>query len=78
MKWYKYKIQWLIKNNIKELKKLLSIFGVENIDKIVFRDYDLNVISVVYPKYFSKEKTYKELTENSKNPKADSIEILRR
>lgn len=87
MKRYQYKIQWLFgtdKLGIKNLKTMLDIIGVKSLDKICLRDFDYKIVDtytsfVMYPDGVAESETMKYIRkEIKKNPKINSIELLRK
>ena len=88
MKKYNYKIQWLLNanqlNKGKVLKQLIDILGVKSLDKIVFRDLDLNIIDeyngfIMFPCGVAEDETLKYVKKQlKKNEKIHYVEVLRK
>lgn len=82
MKQYVYKIQWLF-SNIKQLEKAIKLLGVKSLDKIVLRDYDLNIIDnyngfIQYPYGLAEVETIKYIKEQIKKQDVRYFEVLRK
>ena len=84
---YNYKIQWLLtKTQVKGVgfKHLLNILGVRNLDKIVFRDLDLNIVDdyngfIQFPYGLAEKETLKHVKKELKNnDKIMYVEVLRK
>ena len=82
MKIYKYKIQWLFDktNAIKAIK----LIGVRNLDRVLIRDRDLNIIDeysgfIMHPFGVAENETCKYIRKIFRtNSSANSVELLRR
>jgi hypothetical protein len=82
MKQYQYKIQWLF-NNVEELKKAIELLGVRSLDKIVLRDWGLNIIDeyngfIQYPYGLAEVETIKYVKELIKEKDIRYFEVLRK
>jgi len=94
MKRFNYKVQWLfnVRNGFvtpenqlkKELFQVIKIFGAKSLDKIVFRDSDLNIIGeyrefIMYDSGNANFQTIKAIKKELKNnSKITCVELLRK
>ncbi|HKL23211.1 MAG TPA: hypothetical protein VJ895_00500 [Candidatus Nanoarchaeia archaeon] len=82
MKRYQYKIQWLF-NNIEELETAIKLLGVKSLDKIILRDFDLNIIDeyngfIQFPYGLSEVKTIEYIKAQIKKEDIRYFEVLRK